>query len=133
MIIFIFVGSFCDFFLLYNTRDGGPKLFLKEVFKYVEEPISLSLSLLSVDFWTFHTGTRFYETTLSNVSPLSVSCFQPRPERKYRALSLARLATKLQRGHYTEVKHDAIFELRRRCLIASCRYRLAPSKYSEAS
>lgn len=69
----------------------------------------------------------------TNVSPLSVSCFQPQPERKYRALSLARLVTKLQRSHYTEVKHDTIFELRHRCLIASYRYRLAPSKYSEAS
>lgn len=63
-----------------------------------------------MNFWTFHTGTRFYETTLSN--DVSVSCFQPQPERKYRALSLARLVTKLQRGHYTEVKHGAIFELR---------------------
>lgn len=44
-----------------------------------------------------------------------------------------RLVTKLQRDHYTEVKHGAIFELRCRCLIAFRCYRLAPSKYSVVS
>lgn len=75
-----------------------------------------------MDFWT---SQRLF---VRRILPL-VSCFQPRPERKYRSLSLARLPTKLQRSPlYREVKHDAILELRRRCLIASC-YRLAPSKY----
>jgi len=86
-----------------------------------------------MDFWIPARETGISKLHWFYVSPLSVSCFQPRLKRKYRALSLARLATKLQRTHYTEVKHDTIFELRRRCLIASCRYRLALSKYSEAS
>lgn len=39
------------FFLLHNTRDGGPNFFFKEVFKYVEEPISLFLSS-PLSLWT---------------------------------------------------------------------------------
>lgn len=100
------------------------------MFKYVGKSISLSFFM---DFWIPARETGISKPHWFYVSPLSVSCFQPRLKRKYRALSLARLATKLQRTHYTEVKHDTIFELRRRCLIASCRYRLALSKYSEAS
>lgn len=117
MITFAFVGFSCDFLRYLERLDFFLKK-KKKMFKYVEESIFLPI-YLSMNFWTFHTGTRFYETTMFNVSPLPVSCFQPQPESKYRALSLARLVTKLQRGHYTEVKHDAIFELRRRCLIAS--------------
>ena len=121
--------------IFYNTETSR-LFFFKEIFKYVEESISLSLSLSLLLYGFLNIPAR--ETGISKlhwfyVSPLSVSCFQPRLKRKYRALSLARLATKLQRTHYTEVKHDTIFELRRRCLIASCRYRLALSKYSEAS
>jgi len=61
---------------------------------------------------------------------LAASRFQARSQISRLVSPVARLATKLQRGHYTELKHDAIFELRCRCLIASCCYRLAPSKYS---
>jgi len=93
--------------IFYNTETSR-LFFFKEIFKYVEESISLSLSLSLLLYGFLNIPAR--ETGISKlhwfyVSPLSVSCFQPRLKRKYRALSLARLATKLQRTHYTEVKH----------------------------
>lgn len=51
----------------------------------------------------------FMKTTLSNVCP---HCRFPVSSRSANIAPCLLRVTKLQRGHYTEVKHDAIFELR---------------------